>query len=161
MCRVRRCPHVQCEDVTSASCDNVQPRVSCGDLGEVLLHINRPVYDRRMGQTHRLWTYAPWATPMAHVWNKRLHVLPRVSCRVWLVDALVGPLRGSAEYVEKDNSIKTSKPQNPTPQNLTPQNLTPHPSPLKTSKTSKHQNRYENKSIDNSLYVPRIHSLRT
>ena len=158
MCRVRRCPHVQCEDVTSASCDNVQPRVSCGDLGEVLLHINRPVYDRRMGQTHRLWTYAPWATPMAHVWDKRLHVLPRVSCRVWLVDALVGPLRGSAEYVEKDNSLKTSEPHTPHLKTSKPQNL--RTSPL-TPQNLKPSHRYEKESIDNSLYVPRIHSLRT
>ena len=29
-----------------------------------------------MGLAHRLLTYAPWAPPMAHVWNKRLRVLP-------------------------------------------------------------------------------------
>ena len=87
---------------------NCPARVSCGDLGEVLLHINRPVYDRRMGLSRSLLTYAPWALPMAHVWNKRLRVLPCrissaspavslpcVSCRVCPAASNVCPKRAS------------------------------------------------------------------
>ena len=57
------------------------------DLGEVLLHRiclqlslseELRVYDPQVGLAHRLLTYAPWASPMAHVWNKRM-LFPAVS----------------------------------------------------------------------------------
>ena len=35
-----------------------------------------------MSLARSLWTYAPWALLMAHVWNKRLRVLLCVSCCV-------------------------------------------------------------------------------
>ena len=129
---------------------NCPANMSCGDLGEVLLHIiclhlslgeeptglrpsdgsgSSPLDIRAVGYAHGARLEQTFACPAAYgLWMRSL-------------DLSEAPLSTSKRTT-------ASKPQNLTPHTSKPQNLKP-------------SHRYEKESIDNSLYVPRIHSLRT